>query len=146
MNQNFRSKIIELLHSSGCSCVIVNGYNVREFYGRGVSDLYHLLNSEPQLLSGAFVADKVVGKGAAALMILGNVAEVYTDMISDSALALFKSANIQVSYATRVEAILNRDMSGFCPVETICGECTSAEECLPLIEAFITRMNHSNKH
>ncbi len=41
---------------------------MRIFRERGVADLFRLQHEEPQLLRGAFIADKVVGKGAAALM------------------------------------------------------------------------------
>ena len=68
-----RLQLIDLLHVEACSCVIRNGDVTRIFRERGVKDLYRLLEEEPELLDGAFVADKVVGKGAAALMILGGV-------------------------------------------------------------------------
>ena len=63
-------ELINLLHSGGYSCVIANGDNIRTFTQRGVADLYDLLTQEPDFLKGASIADKVVGKGAAALMIL----------------------------------------------------------------------------
>ena len=62
-----RLQLIDLLHVEACSCVIRNGDVTRIFRERGVKDLYRLLEEEPELLDGAFVADKVVGKGAAAL-------------------------------------------------------------------------------
>lgn len=59
-------ELINLLHSGGYSCVIANGDNIRTFTQRGVADLYDLLTQEPDFLKGASIADKVVGKGAAA--------------------------------------------------------------------------------
>ena len=38
-----------------------NGDTIRIFRERGVRDLWRLLHEEPELLDGAFVADKVVG-------------------------------------------------------------------------------------
>ena len=69
-------ELINLLHSGGYSCVIANGDNIRTFTQRGVADLYDLLTQEPDFLKGASIADKVVGKGAAALMILGGIREL----------------------------------------------------------------------
>lgn len=43
-----------------------NGH-VATFDSRGVADLFNLLNDDPEFMQGADVADKVVGKGAAAL-------------------------------------------------------------------------------
>ena len=63
--------LIDLLHERKCSCVLRNG-EIYTFERRGVEDLYDLLREQPGLLLGADVADKVVGKGAAALMVLGR--------------------------------------------------------------------------
>ena len=62
--------IIRLLHEGKHSLVVSNG-EVRTFDRRGVADLYALLREDSDFLKGASVADKVVGKAAAALMILG---------------------------------------------------------------------------
>ena len=35
---------------------------MRIFRERGVADLFRLLHEEPQLLRGAFIADKVIGR------------------------------------------------------------------------------------
>ncbi len=69
-------ELIRLLHEGGYSCVI-RKEEIRTFTQRGVADLYDLLNQHPVFLHGAQVADKVVGKAAAALMVLGGVREVW---------------------------------------------------------------------
>ena len=76
--------LIKLLHEGNHSLVVSNG-EVRTFDGRGVADLYRLLRQEPELLRGASVADKVIGKAAAALMIRGQVKEVHGDVVSSPA-------------------------------------------------------------
>lgn len=68
-------ELIRLLHEGGYSCVI-RKEEIRTFTQCGVADLYDLLNQHPVFLHGAQVADKVVGKAAAALMVLGGVREV----------------------------------------------------------------------
>ncbi|NDV79906.1 DUF1893 domain-containing protein [Dysgonomonas sp. 511] len=132
--------IIKLLHTGGYSCVIENNGEVRTFWQRGVADLYDLLNSDSDFLKGASVADKVIGKGAAALMILGGAREVYTDLISQPALMLFNETDIEVKYEQSVPLIRNRDKTGWCPLETICLETKSAAEAFPLIQQFVVRM------
>lgn len=135
-------KLKDILVSGNHSLVVGNG-DVRTFDGRGVSDLFRLLETEPTLLDGACVADKVVGKGAAALMILGKVSEVYAAVISKPALSLFEQSGTRVEYGRLVEHIINRKGDGICPVETLCADCSTPEECLPLIRGFIQRMNHN---
>lgn len=96
---NYLAELIERLHAEQCSCVVGNGETVRTFRERGVRDLWRLLHEEPGLLVGASIADKVVGKGAAALMIAGGVRELYADVVSEQALELLARSEVRVSYA-----------------------------------------------
>lgn len=137
-------ELINLLHAGNYSCVIANKEKIRTFTQRGIADLYDLLLSEPDFLKEALIADKVVGKGAAALMILGGIKELYTDLISTKALELFRQWNIEVSFAEEVPFIWNRDRTGGCPVETLCDNVESPADMLPLIRNFIEKMR-SNK-
>lgn len=92
MMKQVRDYLIERLNAENCSCVIRSGNETRVFHERGVKDLYRLLKEEPEFLSGAFVADKVVGKAAAALMILGGVKEIFANIISQPACELLEKA------------------------------------------------------
>lgn len=129
--------LISLLHEGAYSCVIRKGAEVRTFHKRGVADLYFLLENEPEFLLGAFVADKVVGKGAAALMVLGGVKHVYTDVISTPALDLFKTYGVEVSFSEVTDRIVNRTKAGLCPVETLCLNLDSPADMLNEIRQFI---------
>lgn len=91
-NANKDRQAIDLLFAERCSCVVRNGDTIRIFRERGVRDLWRLLHKEPELLDGAFVADKVVGKGAAALMAAGRVRELFADVVSHAALELLNGA------------------------------------------------------
>ena len=129
-----------ILHTTNCSCVIANGDKIESFYQRGIKDLYELLHSNRSLLEGATIADKVIGKGAAALMIAGGVTIVYADVISETAMELFKQYSIKVEYDKKVANIINRRGDGICPVEERCAECNTIEECLVKIEEFVKSM------
>ena len=131
---------IERLYAEGCSCVIRNGSTFRSFHERGVSDLWRLLHEEPELLRGGFIADKVVGKGAAALMAVGGIRGVFARTISRPALELLRGAGIPVSCECLVPHIINRAGDGICPVERLCADARTAEECLPRIGEFIRQM------
>lgn len=130
--------LIRLLYSGHHSLVVAKE-EVRTFDGRGISDLYVLLTNESGFLQGASVADKVVGKGAAALMVLGGVQEVYAGVISMPALDLLHKSGIAVRFGQEVPNIINRAGDGICPVEQLCRNCETAAECLPLITEFITK-------
>ncbi len=132
-------ELIRLLHDGGYSCVIRKG-EIRTFTQRGIADLYDLLNQEPAFLHEAQIADKVIGKAAAALMVLGEVREIYTDIISEPAWALLQQAKIKVECAQVVPRIRNRARTGWCPLETLCYELKSPEAMYPVIRDFVEKM------
>ena len=131
------NRLRQILHTNACSCVIGNGNTIAEFHQRGIKDLYDLLHNNRPLLDGASVADKVIGKGAAALMIAGGVKEVYADVISNASMELFDKYATTVSYDQKVAYIVNRRGDGICPVEERCAECNTIEECLVKIDEFV---------
>lgn len=130
--------LVEILDSGNHSLVIENGGAIRTFDGRGVADLHRLLTTQPSVLKGAMVADKVVGRGAAALIILGGVRGLFARVISRHALALLHDSDVTVTYTNCVDSIINRAGTGPCPVEALCADCRTAEECLPLITKFLS--------
>lgn len=134
-----KKRIIEILHQGRYSCVIENKGVIYTFTQRGVKDLFTILKERPEIMAGAFIADKVIGKGAAALMILGGVEDIYADIISNNAIKLLQDCKIMHSFAKSVSHIINRAGDGVCPIETLCNTVSTPEECLPLIKNFLNR-------
>lgn len=146
MNDNKQNRqAIDLLFAEKCSCVVRNGDTIRVFRERGVRDLWRLLHEERELLDGAFVADKVVGKGAAALLIAGGVKGLFACVVSRAALELLGGAGIAVSYTAAADHIVNRAGDGICPVERLCAGAQTAAECLPLIGEFLNQMKKTDE-
>ena len=111
MNKN-QNNAKELLNR-GAALVIVTSGGVLTFNERGIKTL---LCNQPAL-KGAVVADKVVGKAAAMMMVRGGVTEVYAEIISKPALEVLTSHNVICDYGTLVPNIINRDKTGICPME-----------------------------
>ena len=85
--------LIRILHENKLSCVILTkDGSVMQYHRRGVIDLYELLRDAPETLVGATIADKVVGRGAAALMVLGKIKRLHTGVLSRLALELLQRA------------------------------------------------------
>lgn len=127
--------LMQLLKEGNHSLVVANGY-IRTFNKRGILDLYNILKEEPEFLQDAEIADKIVGKGAAAIMIVGGVKSLSTYVISTPALELLRKSSVKTEYIMEVDNIINRNGDGICPVEQLCMDCVTAKECLPLIENF----------
>lgn len=132
------SSLVSLLNKGETTLVVDNG-RITTYTNRGVADLHRLLTSHPRVLKAARVADKIVGKGAAALMILGGVREIYTPVISKLALSLLGGYDIKLSYDKVVDHVVNRDKTGWCPVETLCRDLASPKDCLAAITEFLKK-------
>lgn len=132
-------KLVRILQDGNHSLVVA-GDGICTFDGQGISDLYGLLTEHPDWLRDASVADKVVGKGAASLLILGGVRELFAGVISASALGLFEDSGKSLRFAEKVPYIINRKGDGLCPVESLCKDCKTAAECLPFIQDFINKL------
>ena len=132
-----RQDAVDTLHRENCSCVILKDNELTIYRGPGISDLLRLLKTEPEKLQGAFVADKVIGKAAAALLILGKVDSVYTDLISEGAIEILRESPVKVSFAEKVPIIMNRTKESICPMENLCSVANSPQECYERINEFI---------
>ncbi len=104
------------LHNGGFSIVIVNGETYTSTK-RGIAPLMDIFDNNPSFLNGASIADKVIGKAAAMLMIYGGVKEVYSDVVSTHALDVFKKYGMEIEYNECVPHIINRTKDGMCPME-----------------------------
>ncbi len=93
--------IRQTLEESQSSRVIAKASKIKEYKNQAeIADLYNLIHSDDaQFIEGSKVADRVVGKGAAALMIAAGVKEIYAQSISDSAIKLLNQHNVKLSYS-----------------------------------------------
>ncbi len=129
--------IIDILHKGNYSCVIKNGNTIRTFTQRGVNDLYYLFTNEPDFLRGAIVADKIVGKAAAAIMIAGGVKSLYTDIISTKAIDVLKNSNTVYNFKTQIDVVINRDKTNMCPLEKACFDIKKIPDIIKTISLFL---------
>lgn len=128
--------LLQIVNADGLSLAVYNHDSLSTYSGRGVQDLLMLTENEPERLNGAIVADKMVGKAAAALMISGGVKEVYTNLIATPAREMLQQAGVQVVAQEEVPQILNRDRSGQCPIDSRLNDAESADECVAILRAM----------
>ncbi len=97
------------------SLIVVKDNRKTIYDGRGIRPLINLIEQEG--FNGAFVADKVIGKASALLLVYGGAAEVYTPVISKPAVKIFKDNNIKYSADKTVDNVINREGTDLCPME-----------------------------
>ena len=112
-----------------------------KFHNPGVKDLFELVETRPEALEGALVADRVIGRGAALLLALGHVGRVHAQIISEPAVLVLQDYDIKVEYDKLVPNIINRDGIGICPVENLTMAITQPEKAFTAIKEFLINNN-----
>ena len=113
-------QLINILHDEGLTLVVKSADGTLHRYTqRGVKDLLTLVTESPEVLRDAIIADKAVGKAAAACMAVGGVRHVHADVMSEPALALLQAHGVKAEYDQLVDHIINRAGTGWCPMEQL---------------------------
>lgn len=129
-------KAKSILLSSASTIAVVSDGEIFTSQERGVKPLLFLLKEKKEFLKGASVADKVIGKAAALLMVLGEIKEVHTLIISEPAIKVFEKHNIPCFYDKKVTRIVNRTGDGLCPMETLCLDVENPQEAFDRITSL----------
>ena len=110
------AEMVSLLTKGEASCVSAkDGVIVGKASGKGIAPLFGLLSEGK--LAHALVADKVIGRAAAAICIVGNAKKVHALLMGADALTLLKTHGVEASAEKTVPKILNRDLTDGCPME-----------------------------
>lgn len=124
-------QLIEILKREKCSLVVKNHGIVTTYSKPGVRDLEYLLDHDPEMLHGATIADKVIGKAAAAMVVVGGVNELYAEVMSKKAIPFLDDAGIIYTYGTLVDTI--KEEGDRCQLEKITAPATTPEETVALL-------------
>lgn len=124
-------QLIEILRREKCSLVVKNHGIVTTYSKPGVRDLEYLLDHDPEMLHGATIADKVIGKAAAAMVVVGGVKELYAEVMSKKAIPFLEEAGIAYTYGTLVDTI--KEEGDRCQLEKITAPATTPEETVALL-------------
>ena len=96
MNNSCRDKALSILKNTDASFVYVTENTILTSEFRGIRRLLTLVNEQTVLADG-FVADRIVGKAAALLMVLQGAKNVYAETIDKPALAVFRTHGVNVT-------------------------------------------------
>lgn len=113
--------------------------NIKLFHNKGIIDLFTLLTDNPTFLQNAVIADRVIGRGAALLLIKGAVKKVFAYIMSEPAAEVLRQAKIEVEYIKLQPYIINRSGDGICPVEQLTINITNPDEAYQLIKNFLQK-------
>ena len=98
------------------TCVLVKEDKIILSQEKGIAPILNLLNAGENL-ENFTLADRIVGKAVALLVVYAKIREVYAEVLSEKGEEVLKKHNIKYSYKTLTENIINRKGDDICPME-----------------------------
>ena len=133
-------ELIALVKSGQCTFAADRGGTCYKAEGLGVRPIITPMRDNLAFFHGCPVADTIIGKAAALLLILSGASFVYGTVMSQAAVQVLENAHIPYQYETLVDYIENRTGTDMCPLEDSVKEEDDPQRALPLIEARIAQL------
>ncbi|MCW4030994.1 MAG: DUF1893 domain-containing protein [Candidatus Bathyarchaeota archaeon] len=132
-------------HKKGLTLTIVKKGNVLfETASHGISGFLYAIKQFGSGLQGASVADRVVGKANALLCVYAGISEVYAEILSKKANAVFKENRIPCEWKELANNILNSNRSSICPFEKAVADISNPERAYAEFKALLKSFNSQN--
>lgn len=127
----------DLLQKENFTLVVVkNGEILFTSNDKGIKPMYTLVKELKEEVKDASIADRVIGRGAALLSQYLKIKEVYSNLISKSAIEVLELEGIEYTFLELCDSIKNRDKTGLCPIETISLDQTDPVKFIEKLEKF----------
>lgn len=144
MNNSYRDRALAVLRNTDASFVYVTEEAVLTSEYKGIRRLLALVNEQTTLAEG-FVADRIVGKAAALLMVLQGAKNVYAETIDQPALAVFRTHGVNVLFRKLVPIIINRAGDGICPMENAVLAVDDPREAFTVLSETVKKLMNATK-
>lgn len=132
---------IEMLDAKKVSCVLLReGEEPYISSAIGIKPLMVLLREDKRAFEGGVLADKVIGKAAAMMAVLGQVSELYGEIMSEAAKEYLDKQGVPYRYHKLVPYITNRTKTGKCPMEEAVWNIDDEVEAFDILENTIRQL------
>jgi len=99
--------------------LMMDGKTIKTSHKKGIIPFMEMIRDNRELMRGAVIADKVIGKAAALLAVGYKVQQIYTEILSQQAKEVLDQYSVFYQYEKYVDYIQNRSKSGQCPMEKL---------------------------
>jgi len=132
----------KIIKSGGAKYILIKKNKIILQRGEpGISGALDVFDNSREQLNGAVVIDKIVGKAAAAVFILGKARYVYGFIMSRAAKDFLAANGIEAACGELTDVIKNRAGDGVCPIEQIVLNVEEPEEALAAIRERLTLLS-----
>ncbi len=125
---DYMNQAKKTLTYKGLTCVAINEHMQYESKKKGIAPLYDPMEKKYDFFKGCDVADRVIGKAAAMLLIRGKIKKLHAHLMSEHAIQLLDQYHIPYTYDKKVPFIQNREGTGMCPMEEAVLSISNIEE------------------
>jgi hypothetical protein len=125
------------LHRKELTLAIVkNGEVLFETHSHRISGFLDAIEKLGNILEGAAVADRIAGKAIALLCVYAKISDVYAEVLSEKAKAVFEENGIRHEWKELVANILNLNKSQVCPFEKAAAEISDPKDAYKAFKAL----------
>ena len=117
------------LHRKELTLAIVkNGEVLFETRSHRIAGFLGAIEKLGDVLEGAAVADRVAGKAIALLCVYAKISDVYAEVLSEKAKAVFEENSVRHEWKELVKNVLDLNKSGVCPFEKLAADISDPKD------------------
>jgi hypothetical protein len=116
--------------------IVKNGAVLFETCSHRISGFLGAVEQLGARLEGASVADRVAGKAIALLCVYAKISDVYAEVLSEKAKAVFEENGIRHEWKELVNSILNLNKSRVCPFEKAAADISDPKDAYNAFKAL----------
>ncbi len=105
----------------------------------GIGELLDVVETHRQAVSGAALADKIVGKAVAMVAVYAGISEVYTPLGSEAAAQTLREHHVRFDADRLVPLIRNQRGDGPCPMEQLTLPLDDAAAAVTALHTFVAQ-------
>jgi hypothetical protein len=129
------------LYSKNLTLAIVkNGIILFQTDTHKISGVIGAIEKFGAQLNGASVADRVAGKALALLCVYAGISQIYAEVLSRKALAVFEDNKIMFEWKEIIDNVLDIDKTGVCPFEKVAANISDPKESYATFKTLLTKM------
>jgi len=120
--------------------IVKNGQVLFQTNSHRISGFIGAIDKLGTQLNGASVADRVAGKALALLCVYAGIREVYAEVLSRKAKAVFEENKIVVEWKQLVDNVLDLNKTGVCPFEKAAAGISDQKDSYGAFKALLEKM------